>query len=557
MVRRRIVAAILALVVFVVAGCARPKETEEKPTPGGTLTLGLLRAPAGSLRPGAGEERDSALVAQLMYSGLLRSGPMYELVCDLCTDFAVSEDRRTLTFHLRKDVQWHDGKPLTAADVVFTYQSILAPEYTGAQAGRLTALLGVQAMMDERDAIDRDVAAGKVSLAGGAARKSAAWKRWLDGPGHRAVAAVDANTVTFTADVAFAPLLTVMLLPIAPAHTREPVGTGPFKLAEFKQGEYVRLVRHDAYHLAKPYVDAIICRVVPPGQAAEMLKAGTLDYAPLSPAQAAGVAAPVKVAEWPVFGYQYLGLNQDRPLFADRRVRQALLYGLNRQGLVDSVLQGRGTVLNTHMLPGHWAAQVSGLNAYPYDPAKAAALLTEAGWGALDGEGYRVRDGRRLQFTLKYPKGNPAREASAAQIQRDLSAIGVKVDLAVLEFGQLVREVFGERQADAWLLGWDVGIDPDPGPMFSPDNKWGQASGWSSRQSDELLSRGRQLSGVTERKPVYDEWLKLINDELPFLFLYAESDLAGVRTDRVRGVAPDARGALWNIWQWWIPAEQQ
>lgn len=556
MVRRRIVATLLAMVV-VAAGCARPKETEEKPTPGGTLTLGLLRAPTGLFRPLVSEERDSALVAQLMYSGLLRPGPQYELVCDLCTDFAVSEDKRTLTFRLRPDVQWHDGRPLTAADVVFTYQSILAPEYTGAQAGKLTALLGVQAMMDERDAIDREVAAGKVSLTDGAARKTAAWKRWLDGPGRQAVAAVDPNTVTFTADVAFAPLLTVMLLPIAPAHTRELVGTGPFKLAEFKQGESVRLVRHDAYHLGKPYVDAIVCRVVPPGQAAEMLKAGTLDYAPLSPAEAAGIAEPVKVAEWPVFGYQYLGLNQDRPLFADRRVRQALLYGLNRQGLVDSLLQGRGMVLSTHMLPGHWAAQVSGLNAYAYDPAKAAALLTEAGWGALDEQGYRVRDGRRLQFTLKYPKGNPAREASATMIQHDLGAIGVKVDLAVLEFGPLVREVFGERQADAWLLGWDLGIDPDPGPMFSPDNKWGQASGWSSGQSEELLSRGRRLSAVNERKTVYDEWLRLINDELPYLFLYAESDLAGVRSDRVRGVAPDVRGALWNIWQWWIPGQKQ
>lgn len=558
MIRRRIAAACLALIAVImvgVSGCARPKETE-KPTPGGTLTVGLLRAPTGVFRPLVSEERDSAQVTQLMYSGLLRLGPKLDLVCDLCEEYTVSEDRRTVTFRLRQNVQWHDGKPFTAADVVFTYQAILAPEYGGSQTGKLAALAGVQALLDERDAVDRDVAAGRVSLTEGTVRKTAAWKRWLEGPGAQAVTAVDAHTVAFRMAEPYAPLLAAMLLPISPAHTREPVGTGPFKLAEFTKGKYVKLVRHDTYHLGKPYLDEVICKVVSPGEAAAQLKAGALDYVPLGFADTDGLEK-ARVAQWPSAGYQYLGLNLDRPLFADRRVRQALMHGINRQGLVDQLLKGHGSVVNTHAVSGQWALEGVELNPYPYDPAKAAQLLAEAGWATLDAEGYRVRDGVRLQFVLTYPKGNPVREASAALIQRDLKAIGVKADLEVREFADLIREVFGQRKADAWLLGWDVGVDPDPGPIFSPDNKWGQVSGWVSPRSEELLKQGRQMLAPADRKPVYAEWLKLVNEELPYLFLYAENEAGGLPGARVRGAAPDVRGPLWNIWEWWIPKEPQ
>jgi len=549
--------ALLALVVLVAAGCARPV-IPEKPVSGGTITLGLLRAPGGVFRPLVSEERDSAVVSQLMYSGLLRTGPQLEPICDLCADFTISADQRTVTFHLRKDVLWHDGKPFTAEDVVFTYQAMLAPEYSGPHTGKLTALRGARVLLDERDAADRDVAAGKISMAEGAARKAAAWKRWLDGPGRQAMAMADAYTVSFSADTPYAPLFTALMLPIAPAHTQEAVGTGPFKLMEFRKGEYLKLVRHEPYHLGKPYAEAAIARVVPPGKALEMLQAGSVDYVPLSAEEASNLVdgQPISLVEWPSAGYQYLGLNHDRPPFSDSRVRQALMYGINRRWLVDELLHGHGAVVNTHVTPGHWAAP-EGLNGYPYDPGKAATLLAEAGWSALDAAGYRVRDGHRLQFTLVYPKGNPVREASAAMIQRNLRALGVKADLQLMEFGRLIREVFGQRQVDAWLLGWDLGRDPDPGPVFSPDNKWGQVSGWSSERSEELILRGRQAMAVSERKPVYAEWLKLLNEELPYLFLYVENEVAGVRSDRLRGVKADARGALWNVWEWWIPEEKQ
>lgn len=580
---RRLMAALLALVLVLVwtAGCSAPKETE-KPVPGGTLTIGLPRGLSGSLRPLVSEGPAATAVIQLMYSGLLRLGPKLELACDLCQEYTVSADRRTLTFRLREDVQWHDGKPLTAEDVAFTYRAMLEPGYTGAHAGELAALVGVQALLDERDDVDRRLAAATLSAAEASDRKREGWKRWLEGLGKQAIEVIDRHTVVFTVDQPYAPLLAAMRLPISPAHTQAPVGTGPFRLEEHQKGKFVRLVRHDGYHLGKPYLDRVVFQIVPAGKALEMLRSGELDFVPLSAAEAAQVEAAaagagtaaagagtavgreavtaagavVRVVTWPGAGYQYLGVNHARAPFTDVRVRQALMYGINRARLVDELLHGRGEVVNAHLTPGHWAEAGLSLNPYGFDPTRAAELLAEAGWSALDA-GYRTKDGQRLRFTLKVPKGNAVREASARMIQQDLRGLGIQVDLQVLDFGQVTREVFGERQADAWLLGWDLGPDPDPGPIFSPDNKWGGAAGWTSARSDSLLKQGRGVLTVAERQPFYAEWLQLINQELPYVFLYAEDEVAGVRADRVRGLAPDVRGALWNIWEWWIPAERQ
>ena len=576
---RRLIAALLALVLVGASACSAPKETE-KPVPGGTVTIGLQRGLSGSLRPLVSDGPVAPAVIQLMYSGLLRQGPKSELVCDLCEEYSVSADRRTLTFRLRQDVQWHDGKPLTAEDVAFTYRSMLDPGHTGAHAGELAALVGVQALLDGRDEVDRQFAAARFGAAEAQVRKQTAWQKWLEGPGKQAIAVVDGHTVVFTMDQPYAPLLTAMRLPISPAHTQAPVGTGPFRLEEHQKGQFVRLVRHEGYHLGKPYLDRVVLRIAPAGKALELLRTGELDFVPLSAAEATeaartaaaaaaqegrgGAAAkertagPVlRVVTWPGAGYQYLGVNHVRAPFADVRVRQALMYGINRKALVDALLHGRGAVVNAHLAPGHWAGEGLTLNPYDFDRTRAAELLAEAGWSAVDGQGYRTKEGERLRFALKVPRGNPVREASARQIQQDLKALGIQVDVQVLDFAQVAREVFGERQADAWLLGWDLGLDPDPGPIFSPDNKWGSGAGWSNARSEELLRQGRQVLDAGERQAVYAEWLQLINKELPYLFLYAEDEVAGVRADRLRGLAPDVRGALWNIWQWWIPAAQQ
>jgi peptide/nickel transport system substrate-binding protein len=579
---RRLVVALLLLVTVAAAGCAKPNQSgiggtgigKERAVDGGTLNLALPAPPQGLFHPLLGGTAGDRQARALVYSGLLRLDDHLQPVCDLCETYTVSPDNRTITFTLRSGVKWHDGEPFTAADVAYTFRMMLHPAFDGPNAHRLAPLKGVAELLDERDQLARQVAAGSLTTADGASRRLAAWSAWSQGAGKEAVSVVDDRTVTFTLNAPYGPFLTVLTQAIAPEHifrnvdpftlkgspaVAQPVGTGPYKVVEFKPGEFVRLERNETYHLGKPHVTTVVMRVVKPEAVAGELAAGRIDWAPVTAAAAGSLAGAsgVRLVERPALGYQYLGLNQDLPLFADVRVRQALLYGINRQGMVQSLLQGHGTVVNSHMVPGLWAQDPTSLEPYAFDPKKAADLLAEAGWTEKNAEGYLVRDGKTLGFTLKYPAGNRLREASAPLIRDDLKQIGIKVTLEKVEFAQLVEQVFAARRAEAWLLGWDLSLDPDPGPQLRFDNKWGKATGWTNARAEALLQQGVGVITSDGRKQIYGEWDRIVNSEVPFVFLYAENELEAVREQRVQGWKPGAGGTLWNIYEWWIPKALQ
>lgn len=562
------------------AGCLKPKlsdggsDGQGKPVEGGTLRLSMFTAPKGVFQPILAEDQYDSQVNGLIFNGLLTADEHLAFVCDLCESYEVSEDSKVVTFTLRPDVKWHDGQPFTAADVAFTFRTMLHPDYTGMRTGNYAALAGVQKMLDRRDQLARQVEEGKLTAAEAEQKRKEDWQAWLEGDGKRAIQLIDENTVAFATDIPYAPLLPNLAQAIVPAHifgeapvaemehhpaVRKPIGTGPYQFVDYKTDQYVELTRYEGYHRGKPYIPTLIYKVVNQNAAVGQLKAGELDAAPILPGDvelAAGEKS-IQLVERPSFGYQYLGVRHDHPVLADQRVRQALMYGIDRKGMVEHLLKGHGTVINSHMLPVLWAYDPSALNSYPHDPAKAADLLAEAGWTEKNEEGYLVKDGKVLSFTLRYPTGNKMREASAPLIQANLKEIGVKVSLVKLEFNTLAQEVFTERSADAWLLGWGLGTDPDPGPVFLTNNKWGRATGWSSKRSDELITQGVQRLKPDERKPIYVEWARLLNEELPYIFLYAQNDIDAIRTDRVKGLKPDARGPLWNIWELWIPKEHQ
>lgn len=572
--------ALTVLLALLLAGCAPPARPSaegkagqappaEEPVDGGTLYLSMFSAPRGVFNPILMEDGYDATIVGLVFAGLLTRDERLDLVCDLCESFAVSPDHRQFTFRLRRDVTWHDGRPFTARDVAYTFLTILHPDYPGVLTGEYAALRGVEAMLAERAEADRDQAEGRITAGEAAGRKRAGWQAWLDGPGKEAIRVVDDHTVVFTADRPHAPLLGNLAVPLLPAHifsdtppgelaghpaTRAPVGTGPFRFVRYVPDQYVELVRHESYHRGRPHIHRIIYRIANQDVAIGQLKAGELDYVPLRPADVVLVSGDPKIGVFrrPDLGYQYLGLNHRNPLFSDRRVRQAILLAIDRQAIVDHLLKGYGHVAESHLPYGHPYHDPGALPVRRRDPEAAARLLAEAGWRDRDAEGYLVRDGQRFRFTLLYPSGNAVRAATAPLIQADLKAVGIQVDLQMVEFSTLAAMVFGGGQADAWLMGWSVGPDPDPGPVFDPGSRWGQATGWRSARSLMLLRLGASRLEPAERRLVYREWSRLLAEELPVIFLYSQDQLEAVRLDRVRGLRPDARGSLWNIWELWI-----
>lgn len=571
----------------VAAGCTSSKKPDDSgknpdgsasetkgPVDGGKLNLSMFSAPKGVFNPILYEDQYDSNVIDLVFRGLTRRNEKLEHICDMCETFDVSADNKTITFKLRKDIKWHDGKPFTAKDVAFTFRAMLHPEYTGVRTGDYAALVGVEKMLNARDEMTQQVDDKKMSAEDATKKKMADWEAWLNGDGKKAVNVTDDYTISFTTDEPYAPFLDNLAYAIIPAHifegseigkmadhpaNRQPIGTGSYKFVQYVTDQYVELTRYDGFHLGKPHIQTIIYKIANQDVAIGQVKTGEIDFINLKPADVDLLKGDANVTIYtrPDFGYQYMGLNHDFPLFKEKKVRQAIMHAVDRQAMVDQLLKGYGTVMNSHMPPALWAYDPQKLNAYQYDPKKAAELLAEAGWKEKNSEGYLVKDGKVFSFLLKYPSGNKVREASAPLIQANLKEVGIKVDLQMAEFATLSKAVFDDRNMEAWLMGWSLSLDPDPGAIFLPNNKWGKVTGWTSSRNEELIKQGTRVLKVAERKPIYVEWAQILNDELPYAFLYSQNVIDAVRTDRVQGLNPDARGTLWNTWELWIPKDKQ
>lgn len=574
---------VIAVLLFL-GGCGssatppeEPPEGSTEPVPegpveGGTLHLSMFTPPRGVFNPILYEDVYDGNIIGMVFNGLMKPNEKLVYVPDLAEEMTVSEDNQTVTFKLKKGVKWHDGVEFTAKDVAFTFRTILHPDYTGVRTDGYKDLVGVSAMLTERARLDEEVEAGALTADAVHTQKMEDWDHWLEGAGKQAINVIDAHTISFTTDEPFAPLVQELAASIIPAHifegfdvakleehpaTRKPVGTGPYKMVDYKSDQYVELVRNESYYGGLPFIEKIIYKVVNQDVAIGQLMAGELDHMDIKPDQLDVLrdSKDLVIKEYMDFGYQYMGMKHDHPILQDPHIRQALMYGLDRKSMVQGLLMGHGTIMNSHMPPVSWAYDDGSINTYDYDPAKAKQLLADAGWTEKNAEGYLVKDGNVLEFTLRYPSGNKVREASAPLIQDDFKKIGVKINLEMMEFTTLSKIVFDDRGADLWLMGWSLSLDPDPGQLFLPNNKWGKVTGWTSPRNEELVQEGVRVFDQKDRKPIYVEWAKLLNEELPYIFLYSQNQMHALNS-RVKGWQPDVRGPFWNIHEMWLAGGQ-
>lgn len=501
------------------------------------LYLGLTAPPRGTFHPLLAEDAYDSAVNGLIFEGLLAPGPDGGWEPRLAERYEIGDGGRTVTFFLRRGVRWQDGQPFTAADVAYTLRTLLHPRFPGVRGSGYEHILGARAYM------------------AGAA------------PDVAGIRVLGPHTLQVVLERPYGNILQALAVPVVPAHVfagtpperlldhpavRQPVGTGPFRLVRYVPDQFVELERNASYWRGAPRIARVVFRLVNQDLAVAQVLAGELDYARVRPSDLRLLppGAPVRVVESPSLGYQYLGLNHRHPALADRRVRQALAHAIDRQGLVAALLDGHGEVVNSPFPPGAWAYDPAGLNLYPYDPARAAALLAAAGFAPGKG-GWLERDGEPLRLVLRYPAGNKARELAAPAIQDFLRRVGVRVDLEMLEFTTLVRKVFDAADFDLYLLGWSLGRDPDMAALLGSGSRWVRALGWSSPEGDWLLAAAAATSDPARRRALYARWAALVNRELPYLFLYSERDIELVSA-RVRGLRPDGRGALWNLHELWL-----
>ena len=465
-----------------------------------TVVLNLATNADPTLNPWTpGAVIESNLINTILFDQLTRYSPEdLTPVPALATDWSASEDGLAWTFELREGVQWSDGEPFTADDVAFTFNDVIKNEALGAQSASQFA------------PIDR-------------------------------VEITDDHTVVFHLNTPFSalPYYLASFAGIIPAHVLAdaenplevasfnkdvPVTTGPFKVAEFVPGSFVRLEPNPLHWAGEPRLAGMIFRVIPdPNTQVAQARGGQLDVVTrLNPNDVAGIGSGgrLEVLQQSQNLFFFVAPNHDDPRFDDPRLKQALLTAIDRQALIDSLLDGFGEIATGPVAPMLGALYEPDVPTYPYDPEAAGAMLDELGW-TVGPDGVRERDGERLEFAM--PTGQFGDLVPATLlVQQFWEDIGVIADVEVMEWNAYIQDVVVNRNYEVTLAWWSMPPTADVAPYFSCDaaQSGNNIPNYCSEELDELMRAGRRAITLDDQIEAYSEMQRLLAVELPYLYLW-------------------------------------
>lgn len=487
------IAMTMAFLIFL----AFSRTTVTLPDVGGTYTEGIAGIPQ-FINPLLAQynQVDQDLNA-LIFNGLTRFDGQGNLEPDLAKSWTTSEDGLVYVFKLRSDIRWQDNRPFTADDVIFTVNLMQDPDFPGVPSlGRLWQTVTVEKL---------DNYTLRFSLA---------------------------EPFPAFADYTTIGILPEHLLKGMPARdllnhpfNLKPVGTGPFKLDEVN-AQFAHLSANPLYAGSKPHLAHLELRFYPSYQEnIAAYQAGEVQGINSIPPQAIPMVETLdslNLYTARLSGYEIIYLNlqdpQEAPFFQEVEVRQALLYALNRQVLLDQALYGQGLVANGPILAWSWAYNAA-QPVITFDPAKATALLDQAGWVDSDGDGIRDKEGHPLAFSL-LTSDDPNRVKVAEAIIDQWKKLGIVATLEVVGAGlgdRLAQRQFQAAMAEVLLSG-----DPDPYPFWHQSQIAGgqNYAGWSHDEASILLEQARAVTDRGKRNDFYFEFQRIFAEELPSLILF-------------------------------------
>ncbi len=529
----------IALIALSLSACDRAPQTEsnpaqaEKPPAYGDIVVRGDIGDASNLIPILASDSASHGIAGMIYNGLVKYDKNMNIVGDLAESWDISANGLVMTFKLRKGVRWHDGKPFTAADVLYTYRVTIDPKTPTAYGGDFLKVKKAEALDDHTFRVTYDKPFAPALISWGAAILP---RHLLTGK-----------------DITQSPL------------SRQPVGTGPYKFKEWVAGQKIVLVANEDYFEGRPYIDGRITRIIPDTATMFLeLRARNIDMMGLTPLQYTR-QTDSKLFErnfnkhrYLAFAYTYLGYNLKNPLFADKRVRQAVSYAINKEEIVSGVLLGLGQPATGPFKPGTWPHN-DRVKTYSYDPAKARSLLAEAGWTDSDRDGVLDRNGKPFAFEILTNQGNETRQKCAEIIQRQLADVGIRVKIRIVEWSAFVTDFVNKRRFEAVILGWTIPPDPDAYDVWHSSKTAPQELNfvsYSNPEADEMLEAGRSTFDQAERKKYYDRFQDILAEDQPYTFLYVPDELV-IISSRIRGIEPAPAGIGHNIIQWYVPQGEQ
>jgi peptide/nickel transport system substrate-binding protein len=506
--------------------------SDGKPSYGDILVRGDI-GDASNLIPLLASDTASHNICGMIYNGLVKYDKDMNVVGDLAESWNISQNGLVITFHLRKGIKWHDGRPFTSADVLYTYQVTVDPKTPTAYAGDFLKVKKAEALDD--------------------------------------------YTFRVIYEKPFAPALISWSSAILPRHllagkditksslSRHPIGTGPYQFKEWVTGQKIVLVSNPDYFEGQPYIDGRITRIIPDTATMFLeLRAQNIGMMGLTPLQYTRQTENnlfknnFNKYRYLSFAYTYLGYNLKNPLFSDKRVRQAISYAINKDEIISGVLLNLGKPANGPYKPGTWAYNDK-VKIYHYNPQKARELLREAGWVKQNKDGILEKDGKPFVFEIVVNQGNETRQKCAEIIQRQLKEIGISVKIRVLEWSSFVTDFINKRRFDAVILGWTIPLDPDAYDVWHSSKTAPEELNFISYNNpevDDMLEKGRSTFNQKERKKYYDRFQEILAEDQPYTFLYVPEALVIVHK-RFRGIEPAAIGLEHNFIKWYVPKKEQ
>ncbi len=505
---------------------------EEKPEYGDAIVEASIGEPS-TLIPALASDSASTGISDMIYGGLIKIDKDLNLVPHFAESWEISDDGLVITFHLRKDVKWHDGQPLTAKDVMFSYKLMIDPKTPTAYAEIFKTVQKAEILDDYTF---------RVTYAKPFARALLSWAFDVM-PAHL----LEGKDVT-TSELA-----------------RKPVGAGPYIFKEWEAGQKVVLEANPEYFDGRPYISRYIFRVIPDMATMFLeLKSGGIDSMGLTPVQYQRQTDDAEFKNnfakyrYMSFGYTYLGFNLLDPKFQDKRVRQAIAYAIDKQEIVAGVLLGMGAPANGPYQPGHWAYNPD-VTPYPFDLDKAKALLAEAGWKDSNGDGLLDKDGQTFSFTLLTNQGNKNREMTALIIQQRLKEVGIEVKFRAIEWAAFLKEFIDKKKFEALIMSWTIPIDPDLYNVWhSSKTREGELNfvSYANPEVDRLIDEGRFTFDREVRRQAYFRIQEILKEDAPYVFLYVP-DALPVVASRIKGIKPAPAGISYNFTKWWVPKNLQ
>lgn len=480
----------------------------------------------GNFNPIIANDRFDTLIVDAVFDGLITINETGEVTNNgLAKGWTISKDKKTYTFSLRDNVKFHDGEKFSAEDVEFTFYTIADSNYKGPRKSIINDIVGID---EYRSGVEDKI---------------------------KGIRIIDENKIAFDIKEPNVKKIRDFKYGIMPKHYYSyedykefmsllsyPIGTGIMEFSDYKDGESCELKTNENYFANKAKIDGVEIQVLPDEIQAISLASGEIDLAnPIANINnyeiinKSGIAS---VQEFLTNSYRYIGFNTRLEKFSNKKVRQALSYGIKMNDYIEAQWDGFAQPCYSPISPISWAApDQDKLNKYEYNLEKAQNLLKEAGW-------YKNRNGKLMKngkpFIIKWTSYKeedwPLNLISVAK--NNWGELGIEVQYDIMEFNKAKDKIFNQQDFEVYNMSWNLDADPDPYEIFHSDNDiigGFNSVGFSNQLSDKLIELAKNQYDRDKRRLIYQQWSELINREAPYIFVSIGTNIWGVN-ERVKNI---------------------